>query len=106
VNALSNAGILAFTQAFAEDLAPEGIRVVAVNPGNVATPVLERLLAARMEREGISREEALERTRQQQPLGRITQPEEVADLIAYLASDAAGLLSGTSLDVGGRGRAL
>jgi NAD(P)-dependent dehydrogenase (short-subunit alcohol dehydrogenase family) len=106
VNALSNAALLAFTQAFAEDLAPRGVRVVAVNPGPVATPVLDRYLAVRVEREGISREEALERHRREQPLGRIPTPEDVADLVAFLASDAAGLISGTSVDFGGRGRAL
>ena len=58
VNALSNAALLAFTQAFAEDLAPRGVRVVAVNPGPVATQVLDRYLAVRSEREGISPEEA------------------------------------------------
>jgi NAD(P)-dependent dehydrogenase (short-subunit alcohol dehydrogenase family) len=80
--------------------------VVAVNPGTVATPVLDRQLAALMEREGIGRDEALERVRGQQPLGRITQPDDVADVIAFLASDAAGLISGTAVDLGGRGRAL
>ncbi len=106
VNALSNAALLAFTTAFAEDLAPQGVRVVAVNPGPVATPVLDRYLAVRAEREGISREEALERHAREQPLGRIPTPEEVAELVTFLASDAARLISGTSVDFGGRGRAL
>jgi NAD(P)-dependent dehydrogenase (short-subunit alcohol dehydrogenase family) len=106
VNALSNAGILAFTQAFAAALAPEGIRVVAVNPGSVATPVLERQIAVVMAEEGLDREAALAAIRRRQPLGRIAEPEEIADLVAYLASDAAALLTGTSLDVGGAGRAL
>jgi NAD(P)-dependent dehydrogenase (short-subunit alcohol dehydrogenase family) len=106
VNALSNAAVLAFTQAFADDLAPEGIRVVAVNPLSVATPVMERLLTARMQREGIDREEAFARLEKGMPLGRVAKPEEVAELIAYLASDAAALISGTSVDFGGRGRAL
>jgi 3-oxoacyl-[acyl-carrier protein] reductase len=106
VNALSNAALLAFTQAFAELLAPEGIRVVAVNPGYVATPVLDRMVALTMEREGVGHDEALDRLRRQQPLRGIPEPEQVADLIAFLASDAAGWISGTSIDFGGRGRAL
>jgi NAD(P)-dependent dehydrogenase (short-subunit alcohol dehydrogenase family) len=106
VNAISNAAVLAFTQAFAEDLAPEGIRVVAVNPLSVATPVMERLLRGRMQRESVDREEAFARLQRGMPFGRVTQPEEVAELVAYLASDAAALISGTSIDLGGRGRAL
>jgi 3-oxoacyl-[acyl-carrier protein] reductase len=106
VNALSNAGLLAFTQAFATALAPEGIRVVAVNPASVNTPVLERQIATVMQDQGVDREAALELIRRRQPLGRITEPEEIADLIAFLASDRAALISGTSWDVGGLGRAL
>ena len=106
VNALSNAALLAFTQAFAEDVAPQGIRVVAVNPGPVLTPAFERAVAGTVQREGISREEAVERVRRGQPLGRIPRPEDVAELVTYLASDAAELISGTSVDFGGRGRAL
>ncbi len=106
VNALSNAALLAFTQAFAEDLAPQGVRVVAVNPGPVATPVMERYVAVRAAQEGISHEEAPARHAAEQPLGRIPTPEDVAALVAYLASDAASLISGTSVDFGGRGRAL
>jgi NAD(P)-dependent dehydrogenase (short-subunit alcohol dehydrogenase family) len=106
VNALSNAGILAFTQAFATALAPDGIRVVAINPSSTNTPVLERQLAMMMEEQGVDRDTALDQLRRRQPLGRIAEPEDLAELVAYLASDAAGLLSGTSVDVGGMGRAL
>jgi NAD(P)-dependent dehydrogenase (short-subunit alcohol dehydrogenase family) len=106
VNALSNAGVLAFTQAFAAALAPDGIRVVAVNPSSTNTPVLERQLAMMMKEQGLDRDTALAQLQRRQPLGRIAEPEDLAELVAYLASDAAGLLSGTSVDVGGMGRAL
>jgi NAD(P)-dependent dehydrogenase (short-subunit alcohol dehydrogenase family) len=106
VNALSNAGILAFTQAFAIALAPQGVRVLAVNPSSTNTPVLERQLATIMEDQGLDRDAALEVIRGRQPSGHIAEPEEIADLVAYLASDRAALLTGTSVDVGGIGRAL
>jgi 3-oxoacyl-[acyl-carrier protein] reductase len=106
VNALSNAGILAFTQAFATALAPEGIRVVAVNPSSVATPVLDRQVATLMADQGLDRAAALEVLRARQPSGHIPEPEEIADLVAYLASERAALITGTSVDVGGIGRAL
>jgi NAD(P)-dependent dehydrogenase (short-subunit alcohol dehydrogenase family) len=72
----------------------------------VATPVLDRQVATLMADQGVDRDAALEIIRRRQPTGRIPQPEEIAAQIAYLASDRAGLLTGTSLDVGGIGRAL
>src|SRR5262249_52827514 len=106
VNALSNAALLAFTTAFAEALAPDGIRVVALNPGPTNTAVLDRLVTVGMERDGLQRPAALERLRKDTPQGRIPEPEDIAELVAFLASDAAGWISGTSIDFGGRGRAL
>src|SRR5205085_1042143 len=84
VNALSNAGLLAFTTAFATALGPEGIRVLAVNPSMTATPVLERQVAALMAEQGADRETVLEQLRRRQPSGRIAEPEEIADAVAYL----------------------
>lgn len=106
VNALSNAALLAFTTAFADALAADGIRVVAVNPGPTNTAVLDRLVTVVMERDGLERPAALERLRKETPQGRIPEPEDIAELVAFLASDAASWISGTSIDFGGRGRAL
>jgi 3-oxoacyl-[acyl-carrier protein] reductase len=106
VNALSNAGILAFTQAFATALAPQGIRVVAVNPSSTNTPVLERQIATIMTEQGLDHAAAREQIRRGQPSGRIAEAEDIADVVAFLVSERAGLLTGTSVDVGGIGRAL
>jgi len=102
----SKGGVIAFTRHLAAMLAPEGIRVLAVNPGIVNTPVLDRQVATLMAAEGLDQEAALEQLRRRQPRGRFTEPEEIAALVAYLASDSAALLSGTSVDAGGQGRAL
>lgn len=106
VNGLSNAALLSFTTAFAEEMAPRGVRVVAVNPGPVATPVLDRIVASLAAHNNLSLDEARARLEGQQPLGRVPTAEEVAELVTWLASDAARLISGTSVDFGGRGRAL
>lgn len=106
VGAVVNAGLLAFTQGFAEALAPQGIRVVALNPGIVDTALFDRQAAALAEWESLSHEEALRRVRPANPLGGLHQPEQVAEVVAFLVSDAAARITSTSIDMGGRGRAL
>ena len=88
--------VLALTLAMAADLLPDGIRVNAVNPGTVNTPWVERLLNGSDDPEG---EHASLAARQ--PLGRLVAPEEVAEAICYLASPAAGSVTGTALAVDG-----
>jgi 2-keto-3-deoxy-L-fuconate dehydrogenase len=88
--------VLALTLAMAADLVAEGIRVNAVNPGTVNTPWVERLLNGSDDPEG---EHAALAARQ--PLGRLVAPEEVAEAICYLASPAAGSVTGTALAVDG-----
>lgn len=106
VGAVVNAGVLAFTQGFADALAPQGIRVVALNPGIVDTPLFARQAEALMAWEGVREAEALERVRLSNPLGGLHRPEEVAAVVAFLVSDVAARITATSLDMGGRGRAL
>jgi NAD(P)-dependent dehydrogenase (short-subunit alcohol dehydrogenase family) len=75
---------------------PDGIRVNAVNPGTADTPWIGRLLA-RAEDPAAERA-ALEA---RQPHGRLVSPDEVAAAIAYLASPAAGSVTGVALAVDG-----
>ncbi|MER7638277.1 SDR family oxidoreductase [Streptomyces sp. NPDC126522] len=88
--------VLALTLAMAADLLADGIRVNAVNPGTVNTPWVERLLNGSDDPEG---EHAALAARQ--PHGRLVAPEEVAEAICYLASPAAGSVTGTALAVDG-----
>lgn len=88
--------VLSLTQAMAADHIAEGIRVNCVNPGTADTPWVGRLLAAAEDPEA---ERAALTARQ--PMGRLVSAEEVAAAIAYLASPAAGSVTGTALAVDG-----
>ena len=83
----SKAAVVAFTQSLARDYGPHGVRVNAVCPGEVRTPMLESNLA----RSG----RTLDDLNRLVPYGRIGEPEEIAALVAFLASDEAPYLAGS-----------
>lgn len=87
----SKAGLNALTGSLAQKLGPEGIRVAAVAPGFVDTPMVEHVL------EG----EGGQQVRQQSPLDRVGQPEEIAAAVAFLASEECTFATGAVLDVNG-----
>lgn len=84
-------GMIAFTKGLAKELAPHGIRVNAVSPGVIATPFHEHF----------STPEAMQNYAAAIPLGRVGQPVEVAQTIAYLASEAASFLCGETIEING-----
>jgi NAD(P)-dependent dehydrogenase (short-subunit alcohol dehydrogenase family) len=89
----SKGAVVALTRALALDHVADGIRVNAVCPGTVDSPWVRRLV----EDAG----ESLDALRARQPMGRLGLPEEVADAVAYLASDAAAFVTGTALVIDG-----
>jgi NAD(P)-dependent dehydrogenase (short-subunit alcohol dehydrogenase family) len=93
---VSKAGLDHLTRCAALEVAPHGVRINAVNPGVVRTNLhLES---------GIEQEEYLEfleHSKTTHPLGRIGQPEEVADLILFLASRDADWITGTTVPIDG-----
>jgi 3-oxoacyl-[acyl-carrier protein] reductase len=89
--AAAKAAILGFTRHVAREVGAEGIRVNAVAPGTVAT---ERFRALRSEEETRRLAAAV-------PLGRVAEPEEIAETVLFLASDAARYVTGATLDVNG-----
>jgi 3-oxoacyl-[acyl-carrier protein] reductase len=89
--ASAKAAILGFTRHVALEAAADGIRVNAVAPGTVATERVRALRTAEQTR----------RIAETVPLGRIGEPEEIADVVLFLASDAARYVTGASLDVNG-----
>ena len=93
---VSKAAVDQLTRSAALELASKGVRVNAVNPGVVLT---------NLHRRGGMSEEAyqhfLEHSKTTHPLGRVGQPEEVADLIAFLASDRAAWITGVTYSIDG-----
>src|SRR3954469_6661729 len=89
----SKGAVVALTRALAVDHVGDGIRVNAVCPGTVDTPWVRRLV----EEAG----ESLDALRARQPLGRLGTPEEIAQAVAYLASDAASFVTGSVLVIDG-----
>ena len=92
--------IHALTRAMALDHADQKIRVNSVSPGSVRTPILE-LAARTYGGDGVSVEQAFQRFGAAHPIGRIGEPEEVAELVAFLASDKAGFVTGSDYRIDG-----
>jgi len=98
IYAASKGMVVTLTRALANELAEDRIRVVAINPVAVDTPMFFGFIGDRDEKEARSSFKATI------PLGRMAQPEDIAYAALYLASDEASLVTGTILDVdGGRG---
>jgi NAD(P)-dependent dehydrogenase (short-subunit alcohol dehydrogenase family) len=96
---VSKAALDQLTRCSALELAPKGVRVNAVNPGVVVTEIHRR---GGMEEEAYAA--FLEHSRETHPLGRVGRPEEVADLILFLASERASWITGATYSIDG-GRA-
>jgi glucose 1-dehydrogenase len=85
---ISKGGISQLTRAMAVALAPHGIRVNAVGPGTIDTPILAGVI-----KDSAFRTKVLSRT----PLGRFGRPEEIAAVVAWLASDESSYVTGTTV---------
>jgi NAD(P)-dependent dehydrogenase (short-subunit alcohol dehydrogenase family) len=94
--AAAKAGVIMLTKCMALDGARDGIRVNAVAPGFVQTPMLEKYLSEQPDPAA-----ARTGTAALHPLGRLGQPRDIADAFAYLAGDAAGWITGSTVTVDG-----
>ncbi|MGA2123427.1 MAG: SDR family NAD(P)-dependent oxidoreductase [Acidimicrobiales bacterium] len=97
----SKFAVLGLTQAMAYELAPYGIRVNCVCPGFVATAMQTRELAWEADLRGVEPEAVRQMWIDATPLGRLETPEDVAKVVAFLASDAASFLTGEAISVNG-----
>lgn len=88
----TKAAIIMLTKSMAQEYAAEGIRVNAILPGPIDTPLLKQLLSS---------EEAMQEYVKSIPLGRIGKPEDVANLTAFLASDEASFITGGLYSIDG-----
>jgi NAD(P)-dependent dehydrogenase (short-subunit alcohol dehydrogenase family) len=97
----SKGAIVQLTRAMAIDHARDGLRVNAVCPGDIDTPMLTN----EADDKDIDLDEFLAQAAEESPNGRIGTPEEVAALILFLASDAATHITGTAIPIDGGGSA-
>jgi len=88
----SKGGIVAMTETLALELAPFNIRVNAISPGSIETPMIEASKAD---------PKAMEATLARIPLHRIGKPEEVSNLVLFLASDASSYMTGSTVVIDG-----
>lgn len=93
----SKAAIAAMTRCLGRDHAHQNIRVNAVCPNEVNTPMLRTGFAIR----GLDPDDAIEELNQTVPLGRIAEPEDIADVVMFLASDNARYMCGSLVEVNG-----
>ncbi len=97
----SKFAVLGWTQALAREMAPHGIRVNAVCPGFVRTSMQEREIVWEGELRGMTPEAVFAEYVSLTPLGRIEEAEDVADVVLFLASDAARFMTGQGINVTG-----
>jgi 3-oxoacyl-[acyl-carrier protein] reductase len=88
--AASKFGVIGFTKTWARELGPKGVRVNAVAPGFIQTPILDTMP-----------EKVIAEMAERVPLRRLGQPEEIANTYAFLASDEASYINGAVIEVSG-----
>jgi meso-butanediol dehydrogenase / (S,S)-butanediol dehydrogenase / diacetyl reductase len=98
---VSKAGLIMLAKCVASDYGRQGIRANSVCPGWVRTPMGDHDMDELAEAHGTDREGAYARAHEQHPLGRPAQPEEIADVIAFLASPGAAYVTGATVMVDG-----
>lgn len=97
----SKFGVVGLMRCLALELAPRGVRVNAVCPGGVRTPMVDKTMAQDSVRTGVEVDVLRRGEDEMVPLGRMAEPEEIADVCVFLASDLARHVAGATLLVDG-----
>jgi NAD(P)-dependent dehydrogenase (short-subunit alcohol dehydrogenase family) len=98
---VAKAGVLHYTRVAAAELAPQRIRINAVVPGFIATRIFGGLMQLDHDKAGALAAQIAERSGAANPIGRSGLPTDIAEAVLYLASDAAGFITGTHITVDG-----
>ena len=97
----SKFGVIGFVQALALEVAQHGITVNAVCPGYVRTSMQEREIPWEAKLRGITEAEMAQLFLDDTPLGRIEEPQDVANVVVFLASHLADFMTGQAINVTG-----
>ena len=100
-SAATRLGALGFAKTLADEVAKDGILVNNIAPGYLETDRMMEVVESRARSAGITQEQALEGLSKTIPVGRIGRPEELANLVVFLASDAASYITGSTIQVDG-----
>jgi NAD(P)-dependent dehydrogenase (short-subunit alcohol dehydrogenase family) len=97
----ANAALMLITAGLAAAYGRHGVRVNAVNPGATLTDRLKQGIEAEAKLAGVSPDEALKRATERVPLGRLAEPDEIANAVLFLASDRASYVTGAVIAMDG-----
>lgn len=98
---VANAGLISLTKALADEFAKDGILINGVSPCPVETRRLDYTVKAKASLMNVSEEAAREQLLSEIPIGRFAQPQEIAALIAFLASDRNSYITGATINIDG-----
>ena len=95
------AAVVGFAKTLSNEVAPYNILVNNVCPGYTRTERVEELSVAMAERKGVTKERIVSGWEESIPMGRLGHPEEFAALVAFLASERASYITGTTIPIDG-----
>lgn len=98
---MMRAAVVGMTKTLSKEVGRDGVRALCVVPGRIDTPRVRSLDEARARLQGATPEEVAAASEEEIPLGRYGSPREFGDLVAFLASDRASYMTGTSVVVDG-----
>ena len=106
-NGVTNSAVSNIAKNLSDQVAKDGILVNCIHPGTTRTPRQDMVLRRQAQDAGVSVEEAERRAVAGIPIGRMVEPEDIADLVLFLVSDRASAITGQTIAVeGGAGRGI